>query len=60
MSSDFTQALLAKLGVSPDDALLMIQGHAFSTGRSVMEVAAEIVDGTLAFRRRHGRIEVEP
>lgn len=53
-----TGIVLAQLGISPDDALLMIQGHSFATGRSMMEVSGEIVEGRLAFRTRHGRIEV--
>jgi len=54
-----TGVVLAQLGVSPDDALLMIQGQAFATGRSMMDVADEVVEGRLAFVRRQGRIEVE-
>lgn len=53
-----TGVVLAQLGVSPDDALLMIQGHSFATGRSMMAVSGEIVEGRLAFRARHGQIEV--
>jgi hypothetical protein len=55
-----TGVVLAQLGVSPDDALLMVQGHAFATSRSMMSVAEEIVEGTLVFRRINGRIEVAP
>ena len=55
-----TGVVIAQLGVSPDDALLMIQGHAFATSRSMMGVADEIVEGRLIFRRRDGRIEVVP
>jgi hypothetical protein len=53
-----TGVVLAQLGMSPEDALLMIQGHAFAANRSMMDVATEIVEGRLAFRRRSGRIEV--
>lgn len=53
-----TGVVLAQLEVSPEDALLMIQGHSFASGRSMMDVAEEIVDGRLAFQRRHGQIEV--
>lgn len=55
-----TGIVLAQLDLPPDDALLIIQGHAFATSRSMMEVATEIVDGSLAFRSRSGRIEVLP
>ena len=55
-----TGVVLAQLEISPDDALVMIQAHAFASGHSVMEVAGEIVEGRLRFRRHHGRIEVAP
>jgi len=55
-----TGIVLAQLDLRPDDALLIIQGHAFATNRSMMEVATEIVEGRLAFRSRSGRIEVLP
>ena len=54
-----TGFLLAQLGLAADDARLIIQGHAFATGRSMMETASAIVDGELRFRRIDGRIEVE-
>ena len=55
-----TGVVLAQLGIGPEDALLMIQGHAFASERSMMDIADEIVEGRLAFRSRHGRIEVGP
>ena len=55
-----TGVVLAQLEMAPDDALMIIQAHAFATGRTVMEVADEIVEGRLRFRRHHGRIEVAP
>lgn len=55
-----TGVVLAQLSIGPDDALLMIQGHAFATGRSMMDVAEAIMEGRLAFRRKNGRIEVGP
>lgn len=55
-----TGVVLAQLGMSPEDALLMIQGHAFATNRTMMDVAGDIVEGRLAFRRQGGRIEVVP
>ena len=53
-----TGVVLAQLGMSADEALLLIQGHAFATGRSMMDVAGEIVEGGLVFRIRNGQIEV--
>jgi hypothetical protein len=41
-----TGAVIAQLGVSADDAALIIRAHAFSTGRSVQAIAEDI----LAFR----------
>lgn len=55
-----TGVVLAQLDISPDDAQLMIQGHAFASGRSMMDVANDIVEGTVRFRRVGGRIEVGP
>lgn len=53
-----TGVVLAQLGMPADEALLLIQGHAFATSRPMMEVAGEIVEGRLGFRNRSGRIEV--
>ena len=39
-----TGMVLAQLDVSAADALLVIQGRAFATGRSVRDIAADIVD----------------
>jgi len=55
-----TGIVLAQLGMPPEDALLMLQGHAFATSRSMMDVATDIVERRLAFRRQGGRIEVVP
>lgn len=55
-----TGVVLAQLDLTPDDALLMIQAHAFATGRSMMDIAGEIVAGRVVFRRVQGRIEVAP
>lgn len=54
-----TGVVLAQLELSPDDARLMIQGHAFATGRPMTEISEDIVDGRLRFQRRDERIEVE-
>lgn len=53
-----TGIVLAQLGMSADDALLIIQGHAFATNQLMMDVAAAIVDGQLAFHRDSGGIQV--
>ncbi|MDQ0729136.1 GAF and ANTAR domain-containing protein [Microbacterium sp. W4I20] len=52
-----TGIVLAQLDISPDDALLMIQARAFSTGQRMMEVAQAVVDGTLRFTRTAGGME---
>jgi hypothetical protein len=44
-----TGIVFAQLGLSIDDARLIIHGHAFANDRSVMEVAQQIVDGELSF-----------
>lgn len=54
-----TGVVLAQLAISPDDALLMIQARAFSTGQRMMEVAQAIVDGTFRFSRTAQGIEAE-
>lgn len=54
-----TGMVLAQINVSADDALLVIEGHAFAAGRSTMEVAQEIIGGQLRFSRRAGGIEVD-
>lgn len=47
-----TGFVLAQLDLTPEDARLVIQGHAFAAERSMMEVAQDIVDGRLVFSRR--------
>ncbi|SEN05208.1 ANTAR domain-containing protein [Cryobacterium luteum] len=44
-----TGMVLAQLNLSAADALLMIHGHAFSHGRTVREVAADVVTRRLDF-----------
>lgn len=44
-----TGMVLAQLGLSAADALLVIHGYAFSNGRSVREVAVDIVSRRLDF-----------
>lgn len=52
-----TGMTIAQLRISPDDAMLLIQGHAFATGRSMMEVAGKIVEGRLRFSAGRNGIE---
>ncbi|RJT87721.1 ANTAR domain-containing protein [Cryobacterium melibiosiphilum] len=44
-----TGMVLAQMNSSAADALLMIHGHAFSSGRSVREIAADVVARRLDF-----------
>lgn len=50
--------VLAQIDVSADDARLVIQGHAFAVERPMMEIAQDIIEGRLRFRRDGPRIEV--
>lgn len=52
-----TGMVLAQLGISADDARLVIQGHAFAASRSMMEVAQDILDGRLDFADESDGIE---
>jgi hypothetical protein len=52
-----TGFVLAQLDLTPEDARLVIQGHAFAAERSMMEVAQDIVDGRIVFARRPDGIE---
>lgn len=52
-----TGMVLAQLGVTATDALLILRGHAFARGRSVREIAAEIVDRKFDFADRHAEDE---
>ena len=55
-----TGMVLAQLDTDPDDAMLVIQAHAFASGRRLMDVAADIIDRRLWFTRVDGRIESRP
>jgi len=44
-----TGMVLAQLGISAADAALLMRAHAFSSGRSVSEVASDIVERKLDF-----------
>ncbi|NLP82259.1 GAF and ANTAR domain-containing protein [Microbacterium sp. CFH 90308] len=52
-----TGIVLAQLGLSPEDALLVIQAHAFGTGASALQVSKDIVEGRLRFVRQESGIE---
>jgi hypothetical protein len=53
-----TGVVIAQLRMRSDDARLVIQGQAFATGRPMMEVALDIVEGRLSFSQSEGEIEV--
>jgi len=53
-----TGMVLAQLRVPGDDALLIIQGQAFATGKTMMEIAEEIVERRLSFSYGENGIEV--
>lgn len=44
-----TGMVLAQMGISASDAALLIRAHAFSTGRTVLDVSRDIVDRRLVF-----------
>lgn len=52
-----TGVVLAQLDISPDDAYLLIQGHAFARRTSMRHIAEEILDGTVRFEHHGGLIE---
>ena len=52
-----TGRVIVQADVSVDDAYLLIQGHAYSTGARVTDVAAEILDGRLSFSATEFGIE---
>lgn len=55
-----TGMVLAQLDISADDAKLVIQGHAFAEGRTMMEVAEQLVERRLRFTRTGTGIEERP
>lgn len=55
-----TGMLVAQLRIASEDAVLIIQGHAFATGQSMMEVSQSIVDRKLGFTHGANGIEVAP
>jgi hypothetical protein len=44
-----TGMVLAQLDVTPEDALLLLRGRAFATGRPVRDVARDVIDRRLDF-----------
>jgi hypothetical protein len=44
-----TGMILVQLGISADEASLLLRAHAFSSGRSVKEVANDVVERRLDF-----------
>jgi hypothetical protein len=52
-----TGMVLSQLDIASDDARLVIEGHAFASNRSMMDVATDIVDGTLNFSVQNDGIE---
>lgn len=44
-----TGMVLAQLGVSADDAALLIRAHAFASGRSVFDVSVDVIERRLDF-----------
>lgn len=44
-----TGMVLAQMGISAEDALLVLRGHAFATGRPARDVATDVIDRKLDF-----------
>ena len=51
--------VLAQLDVQPEDAYLLIQGHAFAERRSMREIAEDILERRIRFGRTATGITVE-
>lgn len=49
-----TGMIIAQLDIGPADATLVLKGRAFSTGRSVRDVARDVVERTLDFSQQDG------
>lgn len=52
-----TGMIIAQLDIDADDARLVLEGHAFAVGRSMMGVADEVLAGRLRFSKDDGAIE---
>jgi GAF domain-containing protein len=50
-----TGMIIAQLDIAPGDATLVLKGRAFSTGRSVRDVARDVVDRKLDFSQQDGQ-----
>lgn len=44
-----TGMVLAQMGITPSDALLVLRGHAFASGRPVRDIAADVIARRLDF-----------
>jgi hypothetical protein len=55
-----TGMVLAQLDISAEEAHLVIQGHAFASGRSMMAVADDIIAGRMGFHDGPTGIEERP
>lgn len=55
-----TGMVLAQLDLPPDEARLVIQAHAFATGRTMQEIAEDIVERRLTFSMSNTGIEESP
>jgi hypothetical protein len=55
-----TGMVLAQLSIGADDAYLVIQAHAYSTNRTMMEVSRQILSGELDFGDSDNRDESQP
>lgn len=54
-----TGFVIAQLGLTPEDAYLLIQGQSLVQGRSMSDIAGDIVERRLTFTNDEGRIEEE-
>jgi hypothetical protein len=53
-----TGMVLAQLDLTADDARLVIHGHAFAVGKTMKEVAQDVLEGRLSFSHGAAGIEV--
>jgi AmiR/NasT family two-component response regulator len=54
-----TGFVIAQLGISAEDAHLLLQGQAFSQGRSMREVAQDVIERRLTYELSDNSIEDE-
>ena len=55
-----TGFVIAQLGLTPEDAHLLLQGQALVQGRSMTDVALDVIERRLVFTTNAGRIEEGP